>query len=73
MINRMLGRKADMDHLLPGMKTWPDNVYSETSAWYYLDIQEATNSHDYTREGAGLPETWTELHANPDWAALERR
>ena len=73
MINRMLGRKADMEHLLAEMKTWPDNVYSEQTAWYYLDIQEATNSHDYTREGFGQSEVWTALKENPDWAALERR
>ncbi len=72
MINRMLERKADMDHLLPDMKTWPDNVYSANTAWYYLDIQEATNSHDYEHIDAASVEAWTELTANPDWAALER-
>ncbi|MCM1440459.1 MAG: S-layer homology domain-containing protein [Roseburia sp.] len=73
MINRMLERKVDMDHLLPSMKTWPDNVYSETTAWYYLDMQEASNSHDYLREVAGAVEEWTALTANPDWTALEHR
>ena len=73
MINRMLGRKANKDYLLPNMKVWPDNVDSEQTAWYYLDIQEATNSHDYTRTGIGQPETWVELIATPDWAAMERR
>lgn len=37
----------------------------------YADIQEATNSHDYTRAGTGNYEVWTELLANRDWAALE--
>ncbi|MCM1297447.1 MAG: S-layer homology domain-containing protein, partial [Muribaculaceae bacterium] len=72
MINRMLERKADKDHLLPNMKNWPDNVYSETTAWYYTDIQEASNSHDYTPATDG-PEAWVELIASPDWTALERR
>lgn len=73
MINRMLGRKANKDYLLPNMKVWPDNVDSQQTAWYYLDIQEATNSHDYTRAGIGQPETWVELIDTPDWAAMERR
>lgn len=73
MINRMLGRKPDRDHLLPDMKTWPDNVDTPATAWYYLDMQEASNSHDYTQDDAKPFETWVKLIANPDWAAMERR
>ena len=68
LINRMLDRAPDANHLLADMVRWPDNP---ETAWYYADIQEATNSHDYTRAGTGNYEVWTELLANRDWAALE--
>ena len=68
LINRMLDRTPDTNHLLADMVRWPDNP---ETAWYYADIQEATNSHDYTRAGTGNYEVWTELLANRDWAALE--
>ena len=68
LINRMLDRTPDANHLLADMVRWPDNP---ETAWYYADIQEATNSHDYTRAGTGDYEVWTELLANRDWAALE--
>ena len=68
LINRMLDRTPDANHLLADMVRWPDNP---ETAWYYADIQEATNSHDYTRAGTGNYEVWTELLANRDWAALE--
>ena len=68
LINRMLDRAPDANHLLADMVRWPDNP---ETAWYYADIQEATNSHDYTRAGTGDYEVWTELLANRDWAALE--
>ena len=44
-INRVLGRKPHKDGLLEDMITWPDNM--NVNAWYYADIQEATNSHDF--------------------------
>ena len=48
MINRALGRTPkSADDLLSGMKTWRDNA--NVNAWYYLDVQEATNSHTYTK------------------------
>ena len=58
MINRALERtpKSAAD-LLSGMKTWSDNA--NTGAWYYLDVQEATNSHTYTKSGSH--ETWKKL------------
>jgi len=57
-INRMLGRRPERaDDMLPGMKTWRDNT--DTRAWYYLDVQEATNGHEFQRKGDGIHETWT--------------
>ena len=58
MINRALGRTPkSADDLLSGMKTWRDNA--NVNAWYYLDVQEATNSHTYTKSGSH--ETWKKL------------
>lgn len=68
MINRMLNRvPEDPSDLLPGMNVWPD---CRPGDWFYLAIQEATNSHDYRRK-AGSYETWTGLNAAPDWARYE--
>lgn len=60
MINRMLHRLPHfVQDLLPDeMLTWPDNA--DTKAWYYLDIQEATNSHQYQRL-LGTREKWTAM------------
>ena len=70
-VNRTLGREPDGDHLLSRreMITWPDN---STSAWYYADMQEATNSHDYYWDEDDEVEEWTEKLEERDWAALER-
>ena len=58
MINRALSRTPkSADDLLSGMKTWRDNA--NVNAWYYLDVQEATNSHTYTK--SGTHETWKKL------------
>lgn len=68
MINRMLNRlPEDPSDLLPGMNVWPD---CRPGDWFYLAIQEATNSHDY-RHKAGSYEIWTGLNANPDWTRYE--
>ena len=68
MINRMLNRvPEDPSDLLPGMNVWPDCGPGD---WFYLAIQEATNSHDYRRK-AGSYETWTDLNADPDWTRYE--
>ena len=68
MINRMLNRvPEDPSDLLPGMNVWPDCGPGD---WFYLAIQEATNSHDYRRK-AGSYETWTDLNANPAWTRYE--
>lgn len=69
-LNRVLFRTPDKDHLLPDMIIWPDN--SDTTAWYYADVQEATNSHDYERVDNKSPETWTKINKPRDWSALER-
>ena len=68
-INRTLGRNPDADHLLPvaQMNTWPDN--SDTGVWYYAQIQEATNSHDY--RWICSVEQWTAKLADPDWDKLQ--
>ena len=59
MFNRVLQRVPESEaDLLPGKKTWPDNV--DSKKWYYLSVQEATNSHDYERKSNGY-EHWTKL------------
>ena len=64
MINRVLNREPeDEGDLLSDMRVWSDN---KPGTWYYLAVQEATNSHDYTRHNAPY-EHWTELTADPDW------
>ena len=70
-INRMLERLPEnADDLLPGMVTWPDNM--NRNAWFYLYIQEATNSHDFEMKENGVNERWTELREPRDWTVLER-
>lgn len=66
-VNRTLGRVPDADHLLPAdeMTTWPDNP---SSAWFYADMQEATNGHEYewiTEDGNKIEE-WTDI-LDKDW------
>lgn len=70
LVNNVLQRKPDADHMLDSMIKWPDNM--DTSAWYYEAIQEATNSHDYDLFEGAAYETWTSLLENRDWAALEK-
>ena len=71
-VNRVLHRIPHEDHLLSEsvMNVWPDNP---KSAWYYADMQEATNSHDYdwTRESGSVVEDWTDKLPERDWSALE--
>lgn len=71
-INRTLGRTPVADALLSAsqMLTWPD---CQPGAWYYAQMQEATNSHDYvwTTDASGKKEKWTKKLADRDWAALE--
>lgn len=70
LVNNVLQRKPDADHLLDSMIKWPDNM--DASAWYYEAIQEATNSHDYDLFEGAEYEIWTSLLENRDWAALEK-
>ena len=68
MINRVLNRiPEDESDLLPGMNVWPD---CNPGDWFYLAVQEATNSHDFEHK-AGNYETWTKLMKNPDWTRYE--
>lgn len=60
MINRVLRRNpGSKDDLFSGMKVWPDNP---AGAWYYLEVQEATNGHEFHRKADGH-EKWTVLSA----------
>lgn len=66
MINRVLSRTPeDEEDLLEGMKVWPD---CNPGDWFYLAVQEATNSHDYKDRGG---EVWTKLTRDPDWTRYE--
>ena len=71
-VNRALGRAPDEDRLLDEdeMITWPDNNPDD---WFYADMQEATNSHDYTwtTVSGDKVENWTDKLPQRDWAALE--
>ena len=73
LVNRTLDRHPDPDHFLEDMLVWPDNL--DTEAWYYADIQEATNSHEYQvkKDAQGNEyEVWTKILPIRDWEALEK-
>ena len=68
MINRVLNRiPEENSDLLSNMNVWPD---CNTSDWFYLAVQEATNSHNYKHK-AGNYETWTSMKQDPDWTRYE--
>ena len=70
-VNRTLDRHPDADHFLADMITWPDNL---ESAWYYEQVQEATNSHEYimkTDADKNPYEIWKEILPVRDWSDLE--
>lgn len=70
LINRVLNRNPESkDDLLRSMNIFNDNL--DTAKWYYLDVQEAANSHDFIRKANGY-EMWKKLRADSDWKALER-
>ncbi len=70
LVNRVLNREPESkDDLLEGMITWKDNA--DENAWYYLAVQEATNSHTYNIKTDGKHEKWTSLTENPDWSKIE--
>ena len=70
LVNRVLNRLPEnSSDLLDSMIKWPDN--SDASQWFYLAVQEATNSHYYkTKENKF--EKWTELRKTRDWTELEK-
>ena len=67
-INRTLGRAPEAGHLLPEaeMNVWPDNP---AGTWFYAEMQEATNSHEY--KWLGNIEQWLEKLPERDWSGLE--
>ena len=68
MINRVLNRIPEENgDLLSSMNVWPD---CNPGDWFYLAVQEATNSHDYKHK-AGNYETWTSMNKDPDWTRYE--
>ena len=72
MINRVLDRQTkDVSDLLPvsQMTNWSDNA--NTAAWYYRDMQEATNNHKAERVGNSIYEKWTEKLPDIDWASYQ--
>ncbi len=68
LINRILRRNPEhRGDLLEDMRRWADNM--DTERWYYLDVQEATNSHSYRRR-EDTYEFWTALLTSPNWGIL---
>ena len=68
MINRVLNRIPEENgDLLSSMNVWPD---CNPGDWFYLAVQEATNSHDFEHK-AGNYETWTGMNKDPDWTRYE--
>lgn len=67
-VNRTLDRRPDAKHLLPAgeMRVWPDNP---ADGWYYADMQEATNGHEYRwlTVGKNKIEDWTAILPDNTW------
>ena len=72
LVNRVLNRLPEnSSDLLDSMIKWPDN--SDASAWYYLAVQEATNSHAYSDKNKDDKyEKWTTIRDARDWTELEK-
>ena len=71
LVNRVLNRQPETeDDLLPNMTVWTDNA--NPKAWYYLAVQEATNSHYYEFKTNSQYEKWTALRETRDWKAPEQ-
>lgn len=71
LVNRVLNRKPETaEDLLENMTKWTDNA--DTNAWYYLAVQEATNSHYYKYKENSQYEKWTELRETRDWSELDK-
>ena len=67
-INRVLVRHVDAEGFHADAKIWSD--ISSTSDWYYYIVEEATNSHTYTRREDGKLEKWVEITPNRTWPEL---
>ena len=71
LVNRVLNRKPETaEDLLENMTKWTDNA--DPNAWYYLAVQEATNSHYYEYKENSQYEKWTELRETRDWSELDK-
>ena len=71
LVNRVLNRQPKTeDDLLPNMTVWTDNA--SPKAWYYLAVQEATNSYYYKFKTNSKYEKWSELRETRDWTLLEK-
>ena len=74
LVNRVLERGVDEDGLAEDAIQWADNKPGD---WYYYDVQEATNSHEYARTDKSIDgqsfcyEEWIKLKENRNWAELE--
>ena len=74
LVNRVLERGVDEEGLMEDAIQWADNKPGD---WYYYDVQEATNSHEYVRtdkpiDGLDISyEEWIKLKENRNWAELE--
>lgn len=55
-LNSVLNRGVNEKSELLNFKVWPDNPQT---AWYYYEVIEASNGHEYT--GARPSEDWTKL------------
>ena len=75
LVNRVLERGVDEEGLTEDAIQWADNL--DKKAWYYYDVQEATNSHEYARTDREIKdqtycyEEWIKLKENRNWAELE--
>ena len=71
LVNRVLNRIPESEEdLSDAMTKWEDN--SDKTAWYYLAVQEATNSHKYEIKPDGKYEKWTQMSETPNWAEFEK-
>lgn len=63
-LNRVLNRAPQTtSDLLSGLNTFND---VSVTSWYYLDVEEAANSHTYTRKTNDY-EYWDKLISDPSW------
>ena len=70
LVNRVLKRLPETaEDLHDDMIKWSDN--SDVSQWFYLAVQEATNSHYYKAKENKF-EKWSELRDTRDWTELEK-